>query len=64
MANKYMGVGTALGAGAGTAIGAATHQMGVWLAIGVAVGTLFGMLAGGRKPGTGRGMDPDTKETK
>jgi len=40
------GVGLAMGAGFGTAIGVATGNLGVWLPIGVALGMLYPALFG------------------
>lgn len=40
------GVGLAMGAGFGTAIGIATGNLGVWLPIGVALGMLYPALFG------------------
>lgn len=37
-----IGVWLAIGAGMGTAIGAATGQMGVWIGVGAGVGTALG----------------------
>ena len=39
---KYLGVGIVMGAGIGTALGAATGNTGVWLPIGLAVGIGIG----------------------
>ena len=39
-----LGVWLAIGAGIGTAIGAATGQMGVWVGVGAGVGTALGAV--------------------
>jgi hypothetical protein len=44
---KSTGAGLAIGAGFGTALGVALHNIGVWLPIGVALGLLFPVLFGG-----------------
>ena len=49
--NTNMGVWIALGAGFGTAMGAATQNMGMWLALGMAIGVAIGAYASMRKPG-------------
>jgi hypothetical protein len=41
---NYMGVGVAIGVGAGTALGVALHNIPVWLAIGAALGVFFGLV--------------------
>ena len=43
---KSTGAGLAIGAGLGTALGAALHNIGVWLPIGVAFGLLLPMWGG------------------
>jgi hypothetical protein len=57
---SYMGIGTAIGAGAGAAIGAATANMGVWLALGVASGLFFGAFAS-RSKGANCGSSAQNK---
>lgn len=41
---KVLGAWTAIGIGAGAAIGAASNSMGVWVAVGAAVGIIIGSL--------------------
>ena len=41
---NYMGVGVAIGIGAGTALGVAQHNIPVWLAFGAAFGIFFGLV--------------------
>jgi len=50
---KYtrVGVWLALGAGIGTAIGAATQNMGVWLALGAGIGVAIGAAMSESKSG-------------
>jgi hypothetical protein len=36
--SQWIGIGMALGAGIGAALGVATHQMGAWLPIGTGLG--------------------------
>jgi hypothetical protein len=45
-----MGMWMALGAGIGTAMGAATHNMGVWLAIGISLGVAIDVIIQGSRP--------------
>lgn len=46
-----MGTWTAIGLGIGTAMGAATNQMAIWVAAGGAAGVFIGFLTSrGRKP--------------
>lgn len=42
MHGRYMGVWTAIGVGAGAAIGSATGKMAVWVALGAAIGIVIG----------------------
>ena len=51
--SKYVGVGVwlALGAGIGTAIGAATQNIGMWLAIGAGMGVAIGAAMSASKFG-------------
>ncbi len=51
------GVGLAMGAGFGTAIGVATGNIGVWLPIGVALGMLFPALFGSDTNACGESKD-------
>jgi hypothetical protein len=43
---KSSGAGLAIGAGLGTALGVALHDIGVWLPVGVAIGVLFPIWQG------------------
>ena len=46
---QNLGMWIAIGAGIGTALGAATDNMGMWLALGVSMGLIFGTFMGRRK---------------
>ncbi len=46
-----LGAWIAIGAGVGTALGAAMNNIGLWLAIGVALGVVIGAATGGSRPG-------------
>jgi len=41
---NHMGVGVAIGVGAGTALGVALHNIPVWLSLGAAFGILLGLV--------------------
>jgi len=41
---RWLAFGLPLGVGVGTAIGAATHNMAVWVAFGAAIGVCFGLF--------------------
>ena len=43
MKNKFIGLGVAIGAGVGIAMGGATHQPGVWLPLGIGIGLAIGV---------------------
>ena len=55
---NYVGIGIALGAGLGTAFGAATHNMGVWVAIGTGIGLALGMALSPRNSGDNAAPPP------
>lgn len=55
-----MGVFIALGAGIGTAIGAATDNIGLWLGIGVAIGAAIG---GGTMVSKQKNIESDENST-
>jgi len=46
---NYMGVGVAIGLGAGAALGVALHNIPVWVASGVAFGVFLGLIMNRRK---------------
>jgi hypothetical protein len=47
--SQWIGIGMALGAGIGAALGVATHQMGAWLPIGTGVGIAIASSLAERK---------------
>ncbi len=51
------GVGLAMGAGFGIAIGAATGNIGVWLPIGIALGMFFPAMFGAETKTCGESTD-------
>ena len=48
---NYIGLGTAIGVWAGTAIGIATDNLGLWVAIGAALGVALGFAFGSARAG-------------
>jgi hypothetical protein len=48
--NRFLGVAIALGIGSGTAIGAATHHMALWVSIGAALSIAIALVMGKRSP--------------
>ena len=47
--SRCLSIGVAAGAVIGVALGAATHQMGVWLSLGIGVGLAIGVALRDRK---------------
>ena len=66
MKNKpqWIGLGVAVGAGLGAALGVATHQIGPWIVIGAGIGLAIANAMADRKAAASCGTDAAAKNKK
>jgi hypothetical protein len=62
--SQWIGLGIALGAGVGAALGVATHQIGPWLVIGMGIGLAIASGMAERRTTASCGTDPAAKNKK